>query len=94
MQASGEATEEPWADRYERLRVRGLRPGQRVHDAQGLVLFMREGTVSWMRALAARRPKPAASVASPAEGLLAKGVAADLTQALTTMVLTAAEMLR
>jgi hypothetical protein len=44
-----------WVDRYERLRQRGLELGARwLEDAQGLVLFLRGGMVSWM----IERPSP------------------------------------
>lgn len=82
-----------WADRYERLRARGGRLDQRVHDAEGLVLFMREGSVSWMQALGVRHPAAGARPASAAGDLAGEAGTADLTEALAAMVWSAAEML-
>jgi hypothetical protein len=54
-------------DGYEHLRKRGLEVGSRVLDgAQGLVLFLRRGMMSWMTEMSAAAPRPPVRP-SPAE---------------------------
>lgn len=61
---SSSPVESTWVDRYERLRRRGLELGARwLEDAQGLVLFLRRGMVSWMIELP--RPYPQSPAPAP-----------------------------
>ena len=78
-----------WADHYEHLRRRGLEPGARGlgGDAEGLVLFLRLGTVSWTEGFATRTDAKLASPAPPpTQGVLVRHDRFDVTQLLATMV--------
>lgn len=82
-------TRASWADHYEHLRQRGLQAGARAvgDDVEGLVLFLRLGTVSWTEDLATRTDARSASPAPPpAQGVLIHQHRFDVTQLVATMV--------
>jgi len=75
-----------WVDRYEHLRKRGLELGSRWLDgAQGLVVVLRQGMVSWMTELAAT-PKPRARPSPPQRGVLVCDDRIEVTRMLASMV--------
>ncbi len=80
------STELSWVDRYEGIRKREL--GARwLDDAQGLVLFLRQGMVSWMIELATAAQKPIpARPSQPDRGVLVRDDRAAVTQMLASMV--------
>lgn len=79
--------ESSWADRYERLRARGLELGSRLlNDAQGLVLFLRQGMVSWMTVLAAGARTPSARPSPQKHGLPVRDERTEVTRMLASMV--------
>jgi len=77
-----------WVDRYEGLRKQGLELGARwLDDAQGLVLFLRQGMVSWVIELATAAQKPIpARPSQPDRGVLVRDDRAAVTRMLASMV--------
>ncbi len=78
-----------WVDRYECLRERGLELGSRVLDgAQGLVLFLRRGMMSWMTEHTAAAPRPPSSSppSPPERGMLDRDGRGEVTQMLASIV--------
>ncbi len=81
-----------WADRYEHLRQRGLEVGSRLCEgAQGLVLFLRQGMMSWMSELAAETSKPPARSSPPRRGATVDEDCVEIMWMLASMVGSAVE---
>lgn len=81
-----------WADRYEHLRKRGLEVGSRLCDgAQGLVLFLRQGMMSWMTELAAVASNPPARPSPPQRSPMVDEHCVEIMWTLASMVGSAVE---
>lgn len=88
---SSSPVESTWVDRYERLRQRGLELGARwLEDAQGLVLFLRCGMVSWMIEPPRPSPQPRAPASRSDHGALVGDDRMEVARMLAIMVGSAA----
>lgn len=89
------SAESSWAERYERLRACGIELGSRLLDgAEGLVLLLRQGMVSWMLGLSAGTRTVPACRPPHEPGLPACDDRAEVTRMLASMVGAALEEAR
>jgi hypothetical protein len=81
-----------WVDRYECLRARALEIGaRRLDDAQGLVLFLRQGMSSWMSEVVAEASAPSVRPSPQQHCLPVRDDRAEITRMLASMVGSALE---
>ena len=82
-----------WAERYESLRHVALRLGApRLNDARGLVLFLRQGTASWMEQSVGSKVPTATPLPTPPHGVASHRERSEVTQLLAAMVNAAAKV--
>lgn len=80
-------TDSSWAERYEGLRTRALENGaRRCYEVEGLVLFLRQGMVSWMTEIAAGTTIPSVRPAPQQNSLPVRDDHAEITRMLASMV--------